>query len=200
MTSKKLFWLTVGVSLIAGTLIGVISTVAFIKKTSHNISQAAWISGHEALLKSQFADAISFFARSVALFPENYEAHTGLGQAYEGLGILKLARNEYEHAAKLIDGKELPDYTEKAILLTKVGEIDLREGQYIQAVSSYERAIAISPQWPDAYYGLGLSYYKQGHTKQAKESLKKFLQYESRENRATEKRNAAELVKRLETE
>jgi tetratricopeptide (TPR) repeat protein len=169
----------------------------FIRRIAQNKAKGAWVLGQQKLETKDFDQAISMFNQSLAFSPERYEPHLGLGQAYEGLGLVDIALREYQTAARLITGENLYDKVEKTTLLAKIGDIYLEGGLYAEAMEAYTKGISLNPKWPDPYYGLALAYHKVGDTKGARQALETYLRYETREKRAEKRNVAQELLKKL---
>jgi protein O-GlcNAc transferase len=61
-----------------------------------------------------------------------------------------------------------------------LGRIDAAEGRHEQAVTSFQRAIALFPEWGAAHYALALSLRALGRREEAQRALEKHTQYGAR--------------------
>ena len=86
---------------------------------------------------------------------------------------------------------------EKTIILARIGDIYLQKETYQEAQHVYTEAIALYPNWPDPYYGLGTVYYRIGNAPEAKENLLNYVRLETRKGRAERKRAAEDLLSKL---
>jgi len=198
----KSVWLMV-VGVICGLLLGVVVTTIVQNKSYDGQSLALTMQGNDYLQKKQFDQALSMFHQSLAYAPDEYGPHVGLGEAYEGLGISDVALREFRTAIQLIDLRkenEVSQLIEKVVILSRIGDIYQQIGKQEEAIKSYKQGIALSPKWPDPYFGLGIIYHKNGHFELAKESLTKYLQYETREKRVDDKKAAENLLANIDRE
>jgi len=96
-----------------------------------------------------WASSEAIFAHTLVVSPDNFMAHTNLGNALDAAGRLDEAAPHYEEAARLN-----PTYPEA---LNNLGTLRARRGQMAAAVEQFRRALAIRPELPIARYNLGLA-------------------------------------------
>ncbi len=100
----------------------------------------------------QFPKALAAFQEAVRLQPESYEQHLRLGRFYaRSDNQLGKAIASLQEAARLAGKKSSAPNLE-------LGKVYFRLNQYPAAVTAYSEAIRISPNDPEAHYGLGLVY------------------------------------------
>ncbi len=99
-------------------------------------------------------DSISLFSHTLAVYPQNFMAHTNLGVALDQTGKLDEAIPHYEEAVRLN-----PTYPEA---LNNLGTARARQGNFAEARSLFERAISRRPEFTQAHYHLGLTEYQLG--------------------------------------
>lgn len=128
--------------------------------------------GTVRILLDDFAGAIQAYSRSVGKVPEGF-ANRGL--AYERLGLMQEARNDYLRALEL-------DPTDETTLVN-LGTMQFEAGEIDEAERTLSRAAALDPT---AHWALSDVYRAQGLLQLAKESLELALA-------AGEERAAAEL-------
>jgi len=99
-----------------------------------------------------------------------------LAVAYMGRGYQLLASNEYAEARDFF--REGRRYDENDVRLWQ-GEAMAwyREGQYPQAVSVLDEALALAPEDATIYHLLGVAYYADGRMAEALDALKRAEQY-----------------------
>lgn len=139
------------------------------------------------------------FGKSLANNPTWYVPYLGLAQSYEKLGLSELAIEEYKIAAKLTDLNNKSEKLDTVILYVSIGDLYLRRGNVKQAIEYYMYASGLEAAWPDAYKGLGFSYYKLGQIKEARSNFQKYLQLEFRESQADQKKTVNDFLKRMES-
>ena len=197
------FICSVTAGVVCGLLIGVVATVMFQSKSLNRQSLALAVIGNDHLRKKEFDQAIAMLNQSLTYAPDEYGPHVGLAEAYAGLGIIDVALREFRIAIQLIDRRQESDLSqviEKVVILSRIGDIYQEIGKQEDAIKSYKQGIALSPKWPDPYFGLGKIYHKTGQFESAKENLTKYLQYETREKRAGDKGTAANLLADIDGE
>jgi tetratricopeptide (TPR) repeat protein len=97
--------------------------------------------------------------------PRSWLAHNNLGAAYENMGRLNEAAQEYRTAFKL-----KPDY---ALAHTNLGRIYKNLGRLEEAVQEYKIGIALKPEIPDeAHNNLGIIYNDLGRRDEAIQEYK----------------------------
>jgi len=96
-----------------------------------------------------WATSETIFRHTLDVSPDNFMAHTNLGNALDAADRLDEAAPHYEEAARLN-----PTYPEA---LNNLGTLRARRGQMAAAAEQFRRALAIRPDLPLARYNLGLA-------------------------------------------
>jgi len=96
-----------------------------------------------------WATSETIFRHTLDVSPDNFMAHTNLGNALDADNRLDEAAPHYEEAARLN-----PTYPEA---LNNLGTLRARRGQMDAAAEQFRRALAIRPDLPLARYNLGLA-------------------------------------------
>lgn len=96
-----------------------------------------------------WATSERLFRHTLAVSPDNFMAHTNLGNALDAAGRLDEAATHYEEAARLN-----PTYPEA---LNNLGTLLARRERMNEAAEHFRRALAIRPDLPLARYNLGLA-------------------------------------------
>jgi tetratricopeptide (TPR) repeat protein len=145
------------------------------------------------------------YQRQVAEKPDNADARSVLGSAYNNLGMFAEAEVEYLKAIELeptnwnfynllaIDYSEWGrldkaiEYYKKAIdlkphhvLYLGLGEAYERQGKPAEAITAYQESIKIKPTFTYGLYNLALIYSKQDRYQDAIELLRKVVELEPR--------------------
>ena len=138
-----------------------------VKLNPHN-PQILYMLAHVAMSKNQPDEAISYAKRALALKSDYSDALIFLSQIEEGRGNLKaaLAIMEESYAFNFSD----------PLILFRLGYLRYKNGAYETAVAAFEKAIRMIPDYSNAKYFLGLSYFEIGRTSDA---IKEFKDIES---------------------
>jgi len=116
---------------------------------------------------ARISDALIANKKSVALAPDDAEAHTNLGNTLKDLGRLQEAQISYRQALQLT-----PNYAELYINLG----ITLKElGQLKEAEESCRKAIVLKPHYGEAHYNLGNTLKEFGRLDEAEESYRRAI-------------------------
>ncbi|HEY4186277.1 MAG TPA: tetratricopeptide repeat protein, partial [Polyangia bacterium] len=91
----------------------------------------------------------AIFRHTLAVAPDNFMAHTNLGNALDRAGELDEAAVHYEEAVRLN-----PTYPEA---LNNLGTLKARRGNMADAEALFRRALAVRPDMLLARYNLGLA-------------------------------------------
>jgi tetratricopeptide (TPR) repeat protein len=110
------------------------------------------------LRNTVWSDSISLWRDSVKKYSQNPMAHTNLGKAYEGEGMLNEAISEHK--------KVLAINPTIAVAHYNLGSVYAKQGRLDEAITAYKRSLAIDPH-PDAHTDLGNAYYKKGQLDEA---------------------------------
>jgi tetratricopeptide (TPR) repeat protein/SAM-dependent methyltransferase len=115
---------------------------------------------HAAALHSEgrLDEAIELYRRALALRPDHFRAHFGLGSALHDRGELEEGIASYRRALAL---------RPTARLLYNLGNALRQQGKLDDAIASYEQAIALKPAFAPAYNNLGTALIEQGRQQDA---------------------------------
>ncbi|MBN2474204.1 MAG: tetratricopeptide repeat protein [Pirellulales bacterium] len=131
--------------------------------------------------KAEYQQAAALWRRVVELAPENAGGYSGLGQAL-------VCSGEAEDAIAAL-GKYLelsPGSSHGHLLL---GQQYLQLKDYQKAKSHYEAALAIQPNYFNAYYGLAMASARLGEKEASEQAMEKFRQLKVREMQALKDRD-----------
>lgn len=99
-------------------------------------------------------DSISIFSHTLDVSPNNFMAHTNLGNALDAAGNLAEATPHFEAAWRLN-----PLYPEA---LNNYGRVKASQNNFIEAHELFQSAVDIKPSFIIARYNLGLSHFELG--------------------------------------
>jgi len=99
------------------------------------------------------ADAIALLERGASLYPENVDLQTELLVAYQTAGQIDKAMERYASAVQRDPENELYRYN-YGTLLTQMERYD-------EAIEQLNAALAVNPEYANAYYNLGAVYINQ---------------------------------------
>ena len=124
-------------------------------------------------------DGLTLWSKTVKSSPHSSVAHGSLGHAYQQLGRLDEAIEEYKRAIAIYPDDYKAHYN--------LGVVYDQQGALDKAVQSYQRAIRINPAYPNAHFNLGIIYQHQGLPDKAIEQFRKVTEldpadFEARNN------------------
>ena len=99
-------------------------------------------------------DGLTLWSQTVKSSPNSSVAHGSLGLAYQELGRLDEAIEEYKRTIAIHQDDHKAHYN--------LGVVYGQQGALDTAVQSYQRAIQINPAYPNAHFNIGIIYQKQG--------------------------------------
>jgi tetratricopeptide (TPR) repeat protein len=136
---------------------------------------------YEELGPQRLPQAVAVLEEAVALAPERARYRLELGFAYENLGRLDQARNEYQRGAALIP--QMPH------AWARLGALEARLGQDAPAEQHLRRALQVDPDFILALFQLGNLLRRQGKLEEARPYLERFdqLRKAARSNSPTER-------------
>jgi len=118
-------------------------------------------------LQGKIDEAIKVLTLATTFSKDNPNVYIGLGDAYRIRGSYKLANDYYKKALAL---KKIP------AAYTGLGDSYFRMKKYNEAIIEYDNAIALDPNFADAYLGKGKILYFGGKYGDAAESFQKYSQ------------------------
>lgn len=102
---------------------------------------------------------------ALELDPEQAEAHNNLGLVYLAQGLLPEAAAQFSQALANLS-YPTPEYA-----AYNLGKTQYLQGNYTEAIESYERSLAILPNNAEASFELGMSYARIGRLAEAEKAL-----------------------------
>ena len=129
------------------------------------LSEALALKGNELLVKDSFPVARTFFEEALKYNPKNAPAYYGLAEVLTEIGSEQEAANNYELA--LANDKDLSE------IFTPLGALYYQKGDIGKAEEYLVKAVAASPNDPQAHYYLGLVRYSQAKNEEALAAFRK---------------------------
>ncbi len=111
----------------------------------------------------EFPRAADYFGEMVRLAPDDVTAYHFLAEAQRAAGDLKSAANTLERALRVV--------RESALTHQLLGDVYVDAQRYPPALTEYRRALAIDPQFADAWFGLGRAAWRSGRAGELQEAL-----------------------------
>ena len=123
--------------------------------------------GNELLDKSQPDAALKEFDQLVKIQPYSVQGWQGRGDALLSLGRDLKALQFYNHAISL----QPKDIKVLSKIYINKGKIEYNQGNYKEALSTYERVIDLNPNNPEGWSGKGLALIGLGKSQEASEAF-----------------------------
>jgi tetratricopeptide (TPR) repeat protein len=111
---------------------------------------------------NRVGEAVEEYRRAIAHYPHLREAHDALGFYYQRHGLLAKAAEEFRIVARIED-----DFLSHFNL----GYVLLELGRYDDALSAFERCLALEPNDPATHYEIALIHFVRGDYRAALEQL-----------------------------
>jgi DNA-binding winged helix-turn-helix (wHTH) protein/TolB-like protein/Flp pilus assembly protein TadD len=124
--------------------------------------------------------AITEFDKALALDPHYALAYVGLADSYATLGVFGLLapRDSYPRAREAVQ-KALEIEPDLAAAIATLGHITVQyDLDWVAGIASYDRAIAIDPDYGRTYHWRGISYSMHGETERALSDFERARQRE----------------------
>jgi tetratricopeptide (TPR) repeat protein len=83
-------------------------------------------------------------------------------QSFINLADLYIDKGDFPEAERLLQEAPANSRTDRAARLHALGWLRLKTGDYMNAIDFFDRCIQEDPEWPNAFYHLGLAYEKMG--------------------------------------
>lgn len=99
--------------------------------------------GEEFILAQNYKDAVDQFTRAIDLEPDYDKAYLGRAEAYEKMGMLKEASEDYERASTFLEKEETVFYN--------AGRLYYELEEYDKAVEKLDRAVSLKRTYDQAY-------------------------------------------------
>jgi tetratricopeptide (TPR) repeat protein len=111
-----------------------------------------------------YKDNFTLWNKTIQFYPDNVKAHFNIAEHYAEKGEIEKALIHYNKSiGDYPDNIWKPDKNSKSVVYNKIGVIYANskgQNQLDLAIKSYKDSIGLNPNNSDAYYNLGLSYYK----------------------------------------
>lgn len=138
-------------------------------KTIKEIGAIEWFeTGYQSLVAKRKNEALIALTRAIELNPKFPEAYNNRGIAYEELGEMKRAIQDYSKVIEL--------NPESAIAYNNLGIAYGKLGNYQQAITGYDKAVGLDPQYANVYGNRGNAYRRLGNSKQAINDYSKVIE------------------------
>jgi tetratricopeptide (TPR) repeat protein len=124
--------------------------------------------GYQLLIAKRRKEALRALTMSVELDPQFAEAYNTRGLAYEELGDIRRAIQDYHKTFQL--------NPKSAIACNNLGIAYGKMGNHRQAIAGYDKAIALDPLYANAYGNRGNAYRKLGKFEQAVSDFNKVIE------------------------
>ncbi|MGC8801385.1 MAG: tetratricopeptide repeat protein [Chloroflexus sp.] len=183
-----------------GIALGYFETAVALPGGDTNATAQFWL-GESLLRSGQLTRARAAYQRALELQPIYPEALLGLAQTQHALGQADAALQTVEQAlrqrsnyaeAHLFHGKLLQEagrFAEaRAAYDAAIGANDriaesfyrrallaIRDNDYDQAIRDLNRTVTLQPNFPEAYYWLGRTYYTQGRIESAQQAIERAI-------------------------
>jgi len=119
-------------------------------------TRAVFLNGQNLLKAGRFEEAIDVCKKAITLKPYFAHAYYIMGESYT----------------------KLEQYAASVTVYTRIGMLHGQLEQYADAITAFKKAIAINPDYADAYWGLGCVYYGLKQYPDALAAYKKYLAIE----------------------
>jgi len=157
------------VQLEQGKTLPAIGSVDRALKLDPENAEAHYLLGFIRYQQSEYKPAEKEFRRAIRLNPYYTDAHNHLGLVYREVKEYDKALSEFQAA--------LNDKSYKAAerIHLNIGYLYLARGMYAEAISSFQRSVALSPEYLRGRLGLGTAYARAGQKDQADKELRKVV-------------------------
>jgi len=151
--------------------------------------------GNEFSQAAEFEQAAEEYRKVLELEPQNVDAMTNLGVAYYNLGKLDEAVEQYRKALTIAPS-DADIHSNLAAAYVQKYQLSGASEQLDQALAEYQTAVGLTPDLPEAHFGLGAVYLLLGRNKDALQAFETFLDLDTgKDPVATD--NAKEYIKQL---
>ena len=117
--------------------------------------------GDEAYKAQKYNDAIDYYTKAVVFTPQDKVTMLKIANLYKLVGNNAKALSFYNKILTL-DAKNTDAYFNKGLILAS-------QKNYDECIQCFEKVIELSPDYPYAYYSLGLAYEQKEDTDKALE-------------------------------
>ena len=117
--------------------------------------------GDEAYKQQKYTDAIDYYTKAVVFIPQDKVTMLKIANIYKLLGNNAKALSFYDKILT-IDENSVDAYFNKGLVLAS-------QKNYDESIKCFEKVIALSPDYPYAYYSLGMAYEQKDDSQKALE-------------------------------
>jgi type IV pilus biogenesis/stability protein PilW len=139
-------------------------------KLNPHYGEAQYYLGFIYMQQSQPDQAIKALKRAIKINPYYTEARNQLGLAYRDQGKYKKAMTQFEAA---LDDKA---YRAPEKIHLNVGYLHLKEGKPAEAIQSFQRALALNPNYLRGILGLAAAYKASGQADLAAKEYRRVVE------------------------
>lgn len=138
----------------------------------------------------QYYQAIDYAEKATELMPGSSNYYLVLGEAYRQLGITTKEPGTLDtslyYFKKAVETEPYSFFNnlKLAVVLLQVAEITKTRSYFSEAINYFQRVLEFNPDYFEAYYNIGVSYYYQGKFDQAKAYFQKTLKLNPQEKDA----------------
>lgn len=143
--------------------------------------------GDEAYKMQKYNDAVDYYTKAVIFSPQDQNTMLKIANIYKLMGNNTKALTFYDRLISLDNGNYDAYFNKGLVLAT--------QKNYDDAIKCFERVIQLSPEYPYAYYSLGMSYEQKGDTSKA---LEYYYLYSGLEQDETMQSEIKRKIKNLE--
>jgi len=133
--------------------------------------------GYKHYTNKDFAKAVESYSTAIAIDPEFVKAHMWLAKSYYKLGNLDAAYDSILEALSL-DKNDMPSRLFAQTLAREfygIANQKLKQARYNEAISAYQKVVALKPTSYASWIELGNSYQKLGFYQEARSAWKEAL-------------------------
>jgi tetratricopeptide (TPR) repeat protein len=117
---------------------------------------------------SYWRNSEALWTHALVVTSDNDVAHNNLGYLCNDRGELDKAISHFESAARIRSAKRDPHYDlASAFVQMNLGDALARKGRSDDAMTHYDEAITLQPNYGDAYYNRGIVLFAKGRTEEA---------------------------------
>ena len=150
------------------TLEAIESVDKALKLDPHN-SEAHYFLGYVRYQQSELKAAEKEFKKAIKLNPYFTDAHNHLGLVYREMKEYDKALAEFHTA---LNDKS---YQSQERIHLNIGHLYLARNMYPEAIASFQKAVALKPDYQRGYLGLGTAYSRAGQKELAEKTLRKVV-------------------------
>ncbi|OLE66043.1 MAG: hypothetical protein AUG03_01725 [Acidobacteria bacterium 13_1_20CM_2_68_14] len=132
-------------------------------------SEAHYLLGFIRYQQSEYKPAVKEFKKAIKLNPYYTDAHNHLGLVYREMKDYDKALAEFQTA---LNDKS---YRSPEKIHFNLGHLYLARDMYAEAITSFQKAVALNPTYLRGFLGLGTAYTRAGQKELADKALRKVV-------------------------